>query len=224
MRATIVNTVLRSTPLSSHLVQSGASSSPSRIATTIIQQHQCSNLQASPLSRSFSSRPFGLRVEQPSPAVPTSKPSRPTTALGVGSMIDGLFNHKPLSPSLPGDYKRPQNTNLYYMNTTKPRPIMDRFNQINEAQDEALSLRLGPNLGRSIDVDPRRGTDVGAALRRMSSLVTRNRVPHDFRAQKFHERQGMRRKRLRRTRWKRQFKQSFVAVVQQVEAMRRMGW
>lgn len=85
-------------------------------------------------------------------------------------------------------------------------------------------MRLGPSLGRSIEVIPGRNQDLGRALQMLGMVCARNRVRADATLQKFHERPGLKRKRLKSVRWRRRFKQNFQAVVRRVEEMRRKGW
>lgn len=86
------------------------------------------------------------------------------------------------------------------------------------------TLRLGPSVGRSVAVEPERGIDLGRAFRNLDINCARNTVKGDFMRQRFHERPGLKRKRLRSTRWRRRFKEGFRAMVGKVEEMRRSGW
>ena len=55
-------------------------------------------------------------------------------------------------------------------------------------------------------------------------LVSRNRIKADFNRQRFHERAGLKRKRLKSERWRRRFRIGFESVVKRVDALRRKGW
>lgn len=85
-------------------------------------------------------------------------------------------------------------------------------------------VRLDAFVGRSEEVDPSKGLDLGRALRKMEVKLALNNVRYDFQRQRFHERAGLKRKRLKRTRWRRRFKEGFKAVVAKVQDMRRKGW
>ena len=85
-------------------------------------------------------------------------------------------------------------------------------------------VRLDAFIGRSEVVDPSRGLDLGRALRKMEIKLALNNVRGDFQKQRFHERAGLKRKRLKRVRWRRRFKEGFQAVVTKVQDMRRRGW
>ena len=79
-------------------------------------------------------------------------------------------------------------------------------------------------IGKSIEVDPSRGRDVGRAFRVLSALVIRDKIRADFNKQKFHERPGLKRKRLKCERWRKKFKTGFIGTVARVQKLRSMGW
>lgn len=85
-------------------------------------------------------------------------------------------------------------------------------------------LRLSSRTGLTLDVDPRNAADLGIKLRRLGATVVRNKVPHDFRKQRFHERPGLKRKRLKSVRWRRRFAAGFQKAVSRVQELRRKGW
>ena len=86
------------------------------------------------------------------------------------------------------------------------------------------TVRSRPAVGRTIEVLPDRGVDVGRALRNLNIACALNRVRQDLSQQRFHERAGIKRKRLERERWRKMFKESFRATVMRVKEMRRKGW
>lgn len=86
------------------------------------------------------------------------------------------------------------------------------------------TVRSRPAVGRTIEVVPDRGVDVGRALRNLEVSCSANRVKLDQARQRFHERPGMKRKRLKSERWRKMFKESFRAMVTRVIEMRRKGW
>ena len=85
-----------------------------------------------------------------------------------------------------------------------------------------MPIKLVPSTGRAVYVTER--TDVSKALKQMDRLTTVNRVRSDFTSQRYHERGGLKRKRLRRQRWRTNFKASFQATVQRVNELKRQGW
>lgn len=84
--------------------------------------------------------------------------------------------------------------------------------------------RLDASTGRSIDLDPSRGRDLVRGLGQLNSLLARNKVRADFNKQRFHERPGLKRKRLKSQRWRKRFKEGFREVVGRVSALTRKGW
>ena len=86
------------------------------------------------------------------------------------------------------------------------------------------TIRSRPSVGRTVELDPARGLDFGRALRKMNILCATNKVRADLMHQKFHERAGMKRKRLKNERWRKLFRDGFRATVGRVKEMRRKGW
>lgn len=79
--------------------------------------------------------------------------------------------------------------------------------------------RMGPTAGRSILVQG----DVVAAFTRLRAVVQINRVRSDLNKQRFHERPGLKRKRLKRERYRRRFKEGFKRMVGVVLDMKNRG-
>lgn len=86
------------------------------------------------------------------------------------------------------------------------------------------TVRSRPTVGRTIEVIPEKGVDLGRALKNLEVSCAVNRVRQDVMRQRFHERPGMKRKRLKSERWRKLFKESFRATVMRVKEMRRKGW
>jgi len=78
---------------------------------------------------------------------------------------------------------------------------------------------MGPTAGRSVLVQG----DVTVAFTRLKSLVQANRVRSDLMKQRFHERPGLKRKRLKRERHRRRFKEAFKRMVGVVLDMKNRG-
>ena len=87
-----------------------------------------------------------------------------------------------------------------------------------------LPVKLGPSLGRTIEVNEKKNMDIGRAFRSLDIAVARNRVRADFNRQRFHERPGLKRKRLQSERWRKHFKDGFKGMVKMVNEMRKKGW
>ena len=78
--------------------------------------------------------------------------------------------------------------------------------------------------GKSIEVDPSRGRDLGRAIQVLSALVIRDKIRADYNKQKFHERPGLKRKRIKRERWQKQFRIGFIGTIARVQKLKSMGW
>ncbi|KAI1817945.1 hypothetical protein GGS20DRAFT_598283 [Poronia punctata] len=83
-------------------------------------------------------------------------------------------------------------------------------------------MRLVPRLGRTHYVS--RNADVASVFKFLHHDVQRNQVKQDHRKQKFHERPGMKRKRLRSERWRKRFGHGFKAAVDRVNELKKQGW
>ncbi|KAK5105766.1 hypothetical protein LTR62_002166 [Meristemomyces frigidus] len=97
-------------------------------------------------------------------------------------------------------------------------------NATNAFANAPLPIKLGPSVGRTVVVDPTRGMDVGRAFRNLEMACARNSVRKDFNRQRFHERPGLKRKRLRQERWRKRFKENFKGTIGLVMRMRAQGW
>ena len=86
------------------------------------------------------------------------------------------------------------------------------------------TIRSRPSVGRTIELVPEKGVDLGRALKNLSIRLGVNQVRADQFSQRFHERPGLKRKRLKSERWRKTFKESFKATVARVREMRRKGW
>ena len=84
--------------------------------------------------------------------------------------------------------------------------------------------RLNPTYGRSVELDASRGRDIVRGIGMLGSLVARNRVKRDFQTQRYHERGGLKRKRLNSERWRRRFNLGFKQVTARVMELTRKGW
>ena len=83
------------------------------------------------------------------------------------------------------------------------------------------TIKSRPSLGRTVEVTER---GVAAALQQLEAECRRNNLRVDQKRQRFHERPGMKRKRLKSERWRKRFKIAFKATVQKVQDMRKKGW
>ncbi|KAF2443039.1 hypothetical protein P171DRAFT_433391 [Karstenula rhodostoma CBS 690.94] len=84
--------------------------------------------------------------------------------------------------------------------------------------------RLNPAFGRTVDLKPEVGRDLVRGIGMLSSLVSRNKIRSDMMKQRFHERPGLKRKRLKSERWRSLFKKGFQEVTGRVSELTRKGW
>jgi ribosomal protein S21 len=96
--------------------------------------------------------------------------------------------------------------------------------RVTKARTLLPPVRLDAFVGRSEDVDPLKGVDLGRAIRKLEIKCAYNNVRQDFNKQRFHERPGLKRKRLKSQRWEKRFREGFKAVVSKVQKMRMKGW
>ena len=98
----------------------------------------------------------------------------------------------------------------------------EEFDLQGKPKEQEKPMRLGPSLGRTVHVVGR--TDPARAFRLLDILCSRNSVARDFSRQRFHERPGLKKKRLRMQRWRKKFKIGFSAAARRVRELSRQGW
>lgn len=85
-----------------------------------------------------------------------------------------------------------------------------------------VKYRLHPVIGRTVEIGGR--VDVARGLALLSMQCATNKVKLDFNKQRFHERPGMKKKRLHRERWRARFKAGFKATCKRVRNLASQGW
>ncbi|KAF1945032.1 hypothetical protein EJ02DRAFT_451873 [Clathrospora elynae] len=139
------------------------------------------------------------------------------------------------SPNRPGSRRpqRPQGLNFDEMAPVPADLLNPTFsNKPSDAaslavqQEEAFANypRLNATYGRTVDLDSQRGRDIVRGIGMLGSLMARNSIKKDFNKQKFHERGGLKRKRLASERWRARFKAGFREVTGRVSELTRKGW
>jgi small subunit ribosomal protein MRP21 len=93
-----------------------------------------------------------------------------------------------------------------------------------QAEVFASFPRLNPTYGRTVDLDVSRGRDLVRGIGMLGSLVTRNKIRHEMSKQRFHERGGLKRKRLASERWRARFKIGFRTLTKRVGELTGKGW
>ncbi|KAL3467074.1 hypothetical protein BJX64DRAFT_248804 [Aspergillus heterothallicus] len=139
--------------------------------------------------------------------------SNEDTIDSIGGILNKLQLHSPRQP--------PATTNQMKTDLKAQRAgrqsyeVKERFK---------VDLKLGPSLGRTVNVEPGNGVRLADALRIMHKRLVVNHVKSDAMSQRFHMRKGMLKKTLRRRRWRKLFKFSFKHTLAKVERMRNQGW
>jgi len=110
-------------------------------------------------------------------------------------------------------------------NSSAPIRLSDVNKWAEELKQMDKSANLNPKMGRSVTVrHTADGADLVRKLGALSRLVKGNAIPGDFRAQQFHERPGLKRKRLKRERWRKRFSHNFMQICSRAESLARKGW
>lgn len=104
------------------------------------------------------------------------------------------------------------------------RQVREAVGQSQKFRVPTVNMRLGPELGRTVAVDPKAGVDVATAFQMMETRVRRNKVKSMMMKQRFHVRRGQLKKQLRMERWQKLFKMSFQHTVRRCEKLRKQGW
>ncbi|KAG6993896.1 hypothetical protein G7Y79_00049g084560 [Physcia stellaris] len=111
-------------------------------------------------------------------------------------------------------------------NDTSPGSTRRASNAVSAQQKfpaprNTATIKSRPSLGRTVNVTT---AGVARALQVLAREVRDNNVRADQKRQRFHERAGLKRKRLKSERWRKRFQIAFRATVQKVQEMRRKGW
>ena len=89
-------------------------------------------------------------------------------------------------------------------------------------KQERIPMRLTPSTGRTVTIG--KGIDIGRGFRLLEQSCARNKVRSDFTRQRFHERGGLKRKRLASERWRKRFMEGFKSTVKRVKQLKNQGW
>jgi small subunit ribosomal protein MRP21 len=132
----------------------------------------------------------------------------------------------PLVAALRGQYgpKRTSTGQSYPL--SRPSLILPSADPAQEYLDRLKRLdhsaNLKPRLGTMVRVQ--NNENLSIKLRQFSALAIRNRIPAIFNRQRFHERPGLKRKRLKRERWRRRFMGTFKRICERVNHLSKQGW
>ena len=133
-------------------------------------------------------------------------------------LLDMVDNAKPQRPANASATSSRSSIDFYIGDPNRPATPAPAYVQ------EESPVKLNSSVGRTIKVDTSRGMDVGRAFRSLEMKCAQNSVKRDFMRQRFHERPGLKRKRLKSERWRKRFKEGFRGTVAMVKKMRAQGW
>ncbi|PYH93252.1 hypothetical protein BO71DRAFT_399917 [Aspergillus ellipticus CBS 707.79] len=176
--------------------------------TTQTQVRHSSNQFPRPRTQPFNRSPFQ----------PSTQPSDFDSILNKLNI--NATNNKPSTPAA----SSPTATGAFSDSLNRAVSQSARTDSLRAASRTRVELKLGPNLGRQVLVEPERGNDLANALRSLNSLCMSNNLKHQERMQKYHVRRGKLRKDLKSKRWRKLFKFSFLDTVKRVQRMRAQGW
>ncbi|KIW19835.1 hypothetical protein PV08_00410 [Exophiala spinifera] len=151
------------------------------------------------------------------------KPMQPTSRDGSGTSGGGGSSSSSTNMSAFRGQKS-QSRLLAGLNESIARHALDQDAMARElamAGTSSIALRLKPSLGRTVDGvygEPAR------AFRALERKCTENKVKSDSLAQKRHVRRGQRKKDMRMLRWRRLFREGFIAECGKIRRMRKQGW
>ncbi|RDW90998.1 hypothetical protein BP5796_02163 [Coleophoma crateriformis] len=101
--------------------------------------------------------------------------------------------------------------------------LLDKFSPTSLVPERKRTpLRMNPRLGRTVTLGG--NIDLGRGLKLLEQSCARNAVRKDSTKQRFHERPGLKRKRMKRAGWRKRFAQGFSAIVKRVKQLKNQGW
>lgn len=189
---------------------------------TTSPQQRASDNQIDALLESTFNKPYSSRRKPYTPPKETS-----ASMLDAGHKAAEYYSMRERGARSPGSLARsmafpsPQETNT----ARESKYLRNNDQQIQLKPKRAMrTIRSRPTVGRTVEINPDRDVDFGRALRTLGIQCAVNRVRADLQRQRYHERPGMKRKRLKSERWRKLFRESFRATVGRVKEMRRKGW
>jgi len=90
------------------------------------------------------------------------------------------------------------------------------------AKPKETPIHLAPSTGRTVHVSG--NVDAARAFQLLQVFCRRNKVAVDFNRQRFHERPGLKRKRLKSERWRKRFREGFMAAAKRARELANQGW
>jgi len=88
------------------------------------------------------------------------------------------------------------------------------------------TINFSSTTGKTVSVSgmSKQSVDVARAFTLVEINCARNKVRQMANKQRFHERGGLKRKRLRRQRWQKRFMEGFKATISRVRHLKKQGW
>lgn len=168
----------------------------------------------------------------PRNSAPLTSPSSPTSTSGTfddtlrmpwaAPTTTGLrraqANRAANDASRPGILETLSDLNLVSPNSDD----LSRVPGMLQESASGIKYRLRPSVGRTVHLDSR--VDLARGLGLLNTRVRVNKIAQDVSKQRFHERPGLKRKRLRSERWRARFKDGFKATCSRVQDLARQGW
>ncbi|KAH6612060.1 hypothetical protein C7974DRAFT_406935 [Boeremia exigua] len=212
-----------------------------RALAALLRPRTHTRILLAPTHRALSNTP-SAPADARTPPTRAPQPSKTAT-----QTIDDLFAPEPTSTNTPAAATPPRvfGSTFSPPPRTRTRPIGLAFDSMDMpssllspslANKPAASLaaaqraafeaypRLEPAYGRTVELDATRGRDIVRGIGMLGSLMARNRVKRDVQSQRFHERGGLKRKRLASERWRARFRKGFQEVTGRVVELTRKGW
>ncbi|KAI5464999.1 hypothetical protein BGZ63DRAFT_452126 [Mariannaea sp. PMI_226] len=201
--------------------QSGAST-PARTNPLVGNRTFNREPQQKPASDAQSTVP--QPTSQPRTVSKTPPPPPPSSYLLSGIAPNSETDNKPQHP---------------YTATASPSKTIDlasiianksmNFSQgLDAAKAARPQIRAKAVAGRTVfikdRISPTSAPTPTVALRVLNKMVREQQVKTKFHSQRFHERKGLKRKRLASQRWRSRFKSGFKATVNRVLELKRQGW
>lgn len=189
-------------------------------------QEKVQSLWGKPLQRDRTTR-FSSPAAQRANRASSFNSSRPDVKNPVDSSQEELlaaFNR---------EYKPRNSTGLGFANMVDPTPnsatdLMSDISAMGIGRGPPAvrppPMRLNASTGRTVMINQNGGVDLGRGFTLLAQNVARNKIRAEFNKQRFHERPGLKRKRLRSERWRKRFMVGFKAAVGRVKILKRQGW
>lgn len=161
----------------------------------------------------------------PNPAKQKASDRPPNTSFEITKRAYNNMSSRDRGARIPGSISGKMNLPPMPATSNPSQDVVTDVNRPSQwARRAKRTIRSRPSIGRTIEVNQERGGDFGRALRSLEILCNVNRVRQDLMRQRFHERPGLKKKRLKSERWRKLFRESFRATVGRVQEMRRKGW